>query len=78
MAITPSPTASPADEPIAGDHRVAHVDLDDGEVGLGVAADDARRGAGAVGEDRVEPAARAGRGRRDDVVVGEHVAVGSG
>ena len=63
MAITASPTASPADDPIAATDRVRHVHLDDGEVGLRVAADDPRGGAGAVGEDRVQPAAGAGRGR---------------
>ena len=75
MAITASPTASPADDPIAATTGFAHVDLDDGEVGLRVAADDPRGGAGAVGEDRVQPAAGAGRGGGDDVVVGQHVAV---
>ena len=38
-------------------HGVRDVDLDDGQVGLRVAADDACRSAGAVGEDGVQPAA---------------------
>ena len=75
MAITRVADGEPRRRPDRRHHGVRDVDLDDGQVRLRVAADDARGSARAVGEDGVQPAAGADRGRRDDVVVGEHVAV---
>ena len=75
MAITASPTARLVRRSDRRHHGVRDVDLDDGQVRLRVAADDACGSARAVGEDGVQPAAGPDRGRRDDVVVGEHVAV---
>ena len=61
--------------PQLGDDGVGQLDLDHRDVGLRVAADHTGGGADPGGEDGLERRPRVGGGQRDDVVVGDDVAV---
>ena len=71
MATTSWPTRSRRESPSRAKAGVSPSEAQDGEIGVGIVADQVRREAAPIGKSRLDLARAA-----DDVAVGQHIGVG--